>query len=138
MVKLIKNTDGLKPQHMSEIPLFEKIYMPLEYGDKLISRVYNDGSLYYLTQDREDSEYFVKGEEWDFIGCLSEKGIKEIELKIDAICKNIPQVTLQNHAVFELHWKLNCKDEMREFVISDVSDDQNEMFDEITEIVNSE
>lgn len=138
MVKLIKNTDGLKPQHISDMPLFEKVYMPLEYGDKLISRVYNDGSLYYLTQAREDFEYVVKGEEWNFIGCLSEKGIKEIELRIDTICENIPQVSLQNQTVYELIWKLKCNDEMREFLILDVSDDQNEMFDEITEIVNSD
>lgn len=138
MVKLIKNTDGLKPQHISEMPLFEKVYTPLEYGDKLISRVYNDGSLYYLTQDREDFEYVVKGEKWNFIGYLSEKGIREIKLKIDAICKNILPISLQNNAFYELRWKLNCKGEMHEFVISDVSDEQNEMFDEITEIVNSE
>jgi hypothetical protein len=138
MVILIKNTDGLKPQHISEMPLFEKVYTPLEYGDKLVSRVYNDGSLYYLTQDRENFEYVVKGEEWKFIGYLSEKGIKEIKLKIDAICKNILPISLQNNAFYELHWKMNCKGEMHEFVISDVSHDQNEMFDEITEIVNSE
>lgn len=138
MVKLIKNTEGLKPQHITEIPLFEKVYMPLEFGDKLISRVYNDGSLYYLTQARDDFDYVVTGEEWNYIGCLSEKGIKEIELKINTICKNIPQVSLQNQTIYEICWKLNCNGEMREFVILDVSNDPNEMFDEITEIVNSE
>lgn len=138
MIHLIKNTDGLKSQHMSEVPLFEKVYMPLEYGNKLISRVYRDGSLYYLEQPREDFEYFVKGEEWSFIGNLSEKGIKGIESIINSICKSTPQFSLQNHAVYEFHWKLNCDDGMREFVILNESDIQNDMFDEITEIVNSE
>ena len=102
MVELIKNTDGLKPQHVPGIPIFEKMYMPPEYGDKLISRVYSDGSLYYLAQPRGNSEYFVQGEKWSFIGCLSKKGTKDIELKIDRICKNIPQNSLQNTTTCEI------------------------------------
>lgn len=138
MIQLIQNTDGLKSLHKAQLPLFEKIYMPPEYGDKLVSRVYHDGSLYYLTQPRTEVGYVVKDQKWAFIGLLSEKGIKEIKLKIDTICKKSRQVQLQNLINYELVWRLNCGQGICEFGIVDDSDNQNQIFDEITEIVNME
>ncbi len=39
---------GLKEEHLNMNPLFEKVYTPPGYGEEMISRIYGDGSLYYL------------------------------------------------------------------------------------------
>jgi len=136
MQLLIKNTEGLKPQHQVEPPLFEKTYVPPSFGNHLVSRVYADGSLYYLSHSGNNG-LDDPDEKWNYISSVSEKGILGIRNILEN-CDNlaIAASTSANDSGAVI-WKIPCKGRIRKFVIFGVPDGDLNILHEIDLLVNT-
>lgn len=138
MAEYIKNINGLETKHNKQEPLFEKVYTPPEYGDKLVSRIYNDGSLYYLSQPRESNETLVKEEDWAFIGTVSETGINKIKEKLKKVCGFERIIENQGIRVGEYIWKTRCGLEIIEIMVYGVPEGKYAIFNEISDVINND
>jgi len=87
MIQFIQNINGIQPTHQNENPLFEKTNTPPDYGDSLISRLYSDGSLYYLSVSRNLDESAISSATWNFAATITEKGVKAIQEVLGKCCQ---------------------------------------------------
>lgn len=133
MTKFIKNNKGLKPNHQQEDPLFEKIYFPSGTGDKLVSRVYSDGSLYYLTHRGKEEK---PEEAWNLISFISEKGMSGIREKL-AKCCTLRPLTPKGNAMGAVVWLFPCANQIREHIITGIPEHEDLIFQEIDFLVNT-
>ena len=136
MVHFIKNTEGLEPHHQAEAPLFEKTYIPPSYGNHLVSRVYADGSLYYLSHARND-ELTDPDEKWNYISSVSEKGVLEIR-KILIKCGRLSvAASASANDSGAVIWKIPVEGEVRKFVLFGIPEGVLRIFHEIDLLVNT-
>ena len=137
MPLLVKNTKGLKPQHQAEAPLFEKTYVPPSFGNHLVSRVYADGSLYYLSHSGTNTCMNNPDEKWNYISSVSEKGILGIRDILDN-CSKLPTAspTLANVSG-AIIWKIPREGQIQKFVIFGVPEGDFKIFNEIDLLVNT-
>lgn len=136
MPHLIITIKGLKPQHRLEFPLFEKTYIPSDYGDQLVSRLYADGSLYYLSHTKTNC-LNNEDEKWNFISTISEKGIAEI-LSVLEKCKKITipeQIAGANSGA--IIWKFPDNGQILKMTIPVIQEGELKIFNEIEIIMNS-
>jgi len=137
MPHLIKTIMGLKPQHRLEFPLFEKTYIPSDHGDHLVSRLYADGSLYYLSQAKTNCVN-SEDEKWNFISTISEKGIAEI-LSVLEKCREtaIPEQPDGNNPG-SIIWKFAKNNgQILKMTIPVIHGVELKIFDEIEVLINS-
>ena len=136
MKQFIQNAAGIKSLHKDKLPVFEKNYIPPDYGDQLISRLYDDGSLYYLNLSRDKNESQIKEESWNFIISISSESVNAIQNKIKTICERgtfeVPATSNKG----EFDWKVNCNSEILHFHFWGLPQGQELIFSEIDEIVN--
>jgi hypothetical protein len=137
MPQLIKNIEGLKPQHQVEIPLFEKTYVPPSFGNHLVSRVYADGSLYYLSHSGENTCLNDPDEKWNYISSVSEKGVLGIRAIFDK-CHNLPiAASTSANASGAVIWKIPCKGQIMKIVLYGIPEGDLKIFNDIDFLVNT-
>ncbi len=137
MPLLNKNIEGLKTKHQAELPLFEKTYIPPSYGDHLLSRVYADGSLYYLSHSGENHCLNDPDERWNYISSISEKGVLGIRALLDK-CGNLPiAASMSANASGAFTWKIPREDHIQRIVLFGLPDEDLKIFDEIDLLVNT-
>lgn len=79
-VTLIAVREGLAVQHAEATPLLERISCPPSSGC-LTSRVYRDGTLYYLVKPGDEAP-----PRWNRIARLSESGVASLEKLYASLC----------------------------------------------------
>ncbi len=137
MPQFIKNTEGLKHQHQEEIPLFEKTYIPPSFGNHLVSRVYADGSLYYLSHSGENNSRNNPDEKWNYISSVSENGVLGIRAILEK-CNNLPiVVSTSANASGAVIWKIPQEDCIQKIVVFGVPEGALKIFNEIDILVNT-
>lgn len=137
MPQFIKNIKGLKPHHQQEIPLFEKTYIPPSIGNHLISRVYADGSLYYLSHSGESTCLNDADEKWNYISSVSEKGVLGIRAILEKCC-NLPiAVSTSANSSGAVIWKIPQEGRIQKIVVFGVPEGDLKIFDEIDILVNT-
>lgn len=137
MTSLIGNANGLKPHHLNELPLFEKTYLPPDYGDKLISRVYPDGSLYYLTQPRLQEKSNPETEKWNFIATVTQKGIAEIQKILEKCSEVDSEVVHGGNVRGAVIWKIVHFNHIHEVVIAGIPEGKFRIFQELDPIIST-
>lgn len=138
MPLLVKNIEGLKPQHQAEVPLFEKTYVPPSFGNHLVSRVYADGSLYYLSHSGENHCLNNPDEKWNYISSVSEKGVIGIRA-ILAKCSNLPiAASTSANASGAVIWKIPREGHIQKIVLFGVPEGESKIFNEIDFLVNTQ
>jgi hypothetical protein len=136
MSLLIKNTEGLKPQHQVEPPLFEKTYIPPSIGNHLVSRVYADGSLYYLSHSGNNC-LDDPDEKWNYISSVSEKGVLGIRAILEKCC-NLPiAVAASANSSGAVIWKIPQEGHIQKIAVFGVPEGNLKIFDEIDFLVNT-
>ncbi len=136
MPLLIKNIEGLKPQHLEETPLFEKTYIPPSFGNHLVSRVYADGSLYYLSHTGNNC-LNDPDEKWNYISSVSEKGILGIR-DILKKCSKLPiAASMSANAMGAFTWKIPREGHIQKIVLFGIPEGDLKIFAEIDILVNT-
>jgi len=136
MPLLVKNIEGLKPQHQEELPLFEKTYVPPSYGNHLVSRVYADGSLYYLSHSG-DNCLNDPDEKWNFISSVSEKGVFGIRAILEK-CNNLPIASSSSaNTSGAFIWKIPREGQIQKIVLFGLPEGELKIFNEIDLLVNT-
>jgi hypothetical protein len=125
---------GLTPAHRHEAPLFEKTYVPPRQGARLVSRVYADGSLYYLSQAREPGGADDADKTWNAISRLTDKGLSDLREALEACCKIESNPRLDAGTVV---WKVSCAGRIHEVVVSGVPEGNEKRFDRVDAILNT-
>lgn len=135
MIQYIKTTKGLKDIHQEEFPLFEKTYVPPGFGNKHISRLYADGSLYYLISSGKD-EHGNDSEKWNYISAVTENGLPEIKNLLDTVCKLKVNRNFAGNNMGAIIWKIACENQVKEYIIAGLPDDDSKIFTEIDTLIN--
>lgn len=136
MTQFYQNSNGIKSHHHQESLLFEKEYFPPDYGEKLISRLYSDGSLYYLSQvEKSHSDDIVK--KWNFISTVSEKGLKQILAILKKCCKVSTEVKVSGNSTGTVIWRIQCTKKVKEIIILGIPDIKHKYFIDIDNLVNA-
>jgi hypothetical protein len=125
---------GLKAAHRQEAPLFEKTYVPPREGARLISRVYADGSLYYLSQARDPGGADDADKKWNGISTLTDKGLVDLREALEACCKTEGNPRLDAGTVV---WKISCAGQIHEVVIAGVPEGNEKRFERVDAILNT-
>lgn len=136
MPHLIKTIEGLKPQHRLEFPLFEKTYIPSAYGDQLVSRLYADGSLYYLSHAKTNC-LNNEDEKWNFISTISEKGIAGILLVLEKCKKTAIPEQLEGNNSGAIIWKFPDNGQILRMTIPVILEGELKIFNEIDLLMNT-
>lgn len=136
MPLLVKNIQGLKPKHQEELPLFEKAYVPPSFGNHLVSRVYADGSLYYLSHSGNNC-LNDPDEKWNYISSLSEKGVFGICAILEK-CSNLPiAASTSANASGAVIWKIPHEGQIQKIILFGVPEGDLKIFNEIDLLVNT-
>ena len=137
MPLLNKNIEGLKPQHLDETPLFEKTYVPPSFGNHLVSRVYADGSLYYLSHSGDNHCLNDPDEKWNYISSVSEKGVLGIRTLLEK-CDNLPiAASMSANASGAFTWKIPREGHIQKIVLFGIPDGDWKIFNDIDTLVNT-
>jgi hypothetical protein len=89
--------DGLTPLHLREPPVVERVSCPPQ-ASCLTSRVYGDGTLYYLV----GSEDAATTRRWNRIGQLTPEGVRKLQELYASLCGQVDPV-LANDAGSDRH-----------------------------------
>jgi len=136
MPQFIKNIEGLKPHHQGKTPLFEKTYIPPSFGNHLVSRIYADGSLYYLSHSGNEC-LNDPDEKWNYISSISEKGVLGIRAILEKCC-NLPiAASASANASGAVIWKIPREGQIQKIVLFGVPEGDLKIFHEIDLIVNT-
>ena len=136
MPHLTKIIKGLRPQHKLEFPLFEKIYIPSGHGDQLVSRLYSDGSLYYLSHAKANCVN-NDDEKWNFISTISEKGINGILAVLEKCRETAIPEQLDGNSPGVIIWKFPTNGQILKMTIPVIHGVELKIFDEIEVLINS-
>lgn len=137
MTEFLEYTAGLKLHHQKENPLFEKTYIPPLRGAKLVSRVYADGSLYYLSRENYPETLESKETHWNFISSVSGIGIELIKNLLEKGCGINHEIPPSGNSMGAVMWKISCESGIREIVIPGIPSGKFRIFSDIDEAVNS-
>lgn len=136
MPHLIKNTEGLKPHHQVENPLFEKTYVPPGFGNHLVSRLYADGSLYYLSHSGNNC-LNDPDEKWNYISSVSEKGVTGIRAILEKCCELAETTPASANDAGAVIWKIPCEGKNHKIVIPGIPEGDLQIFHEIDLLINT-
>ncbi|MEN8115379.1 MAG: hypothetical protein ABFS16_00250 [Bacteroidota bacterium] len=127
MSQFIQNNIGLKEQHKNQNPLFEKTYIPPDYGERLISRVYPDGCLYYLNTN----------DNWNYISILKNEGLEDLKVVLIECCKVKNEIKADGNLKGVVIWKLQCESQINEIIIAGIPSVEYNLFQKIDDIINT-
>lgn len=111
-VQLMTIVEGLSPKHLGGPPILERISCPPR-ANCLTSRVYRDGTLYYLMDPSDAAP-----PRWNRIARLSPAGIESLEKLYVSVCGKEDPV-LGNDAGSDRH-RVNVPGCTQEFVITGI------------------
>lgn len=137
MTELLEYTTGLKLHHQKENPLFEKTYIPPLRGAKLVSRVYADGSLYYLSRENHPETMESPDLHWNYISLVSGKGMELIKNMLGIGCGINDQIPSSGNSMGAVMWKISCENGIREMIIPGIPSGKYRIFLDIDEAVNA-
>lgn len=137
MVQLIQVTDGLKDEHVSDKPLLEKTYIPPQYGERLVSRIYDDGSLYYLSETETRDNGIKTDGKWNFITKISDKGIEKINNKLEK-CRSFKSVIRNDRiSLGEFVWKIKMDSGYKVLLVFGIPEGRYNVLNEIEDVINA-
>jgi hypothetical protein len=135
MVQFINHIKGLKTNHINESPLFEKVYIPPDYGSRQVSRLYPDGSFYMMNLPRQ-IELETGNESWGFISSIVNEGVESIK-RLLIKCRKCKNDNIQNKSVKGIEiWRFLCKNEIFEVVNTVLPETKNEIFNHIEQVID--
>jgi len=137
MTEFVEYTAGLKLHHQKENPLFEKTYFPPLRGAKLVSRVYADGSLYYLSRENQPENLESEEKHWNYISSVSGKGIQLIKNMLGIGCKINDEIPPSGNSMGTVMWKISCENGIREMIIPGIPSGKYRIFLDIDEAINA-
>ncbi|MBN2635899.1 MAG: hypothetical protein JXR61_06490 [Prolixibacteraceae bacterium] len=137
MNQFIDIKKGLKEDHLSASPLFEKIYTPPGYGNDMISRLYNDGSLYYLVSTPGSSNNSEHDSSWGYVSSIDNEGV----MKIVDLLKQCCEIDFNEKAPGNLpglvKWKFLCYDTIKQVDVKGIPDGDEKLFNKIDYLVST-
>ena len=136
MTQLISTIEGLKPRHQQEFPLFEKTYIPPSYGNPLVSRIYADGSLYYLSQTVNVENDSEAGKKWKFISAVTEKGLVQLKTLLTEAFKLENKNPPSGNSMGSCIWKMVRDNQIKETIVLGIPAGSYKIFDEIDSAIN--
>jgi hypothetical protein len=128
-MELTPVVDGLLPQHRGEAPIVEKVSCPPR-SDCLTSRVYRDGTLYYLV----DAGGTEPSKRWRMIARITPQGVESLEKLYASLCGKVDPV-LGNDAGSELH-RVTVPGCTQEFVVTGIPSGGLARIGEANDIIN--
>lgn len=134
MPEFLAISTGLKDQHQKEKPLFEKLYFAPRSNSGLISRLYNDGSLYYLTENKLDK---TTGQFWIYISSVSEKGIILIQSIIESFLKHSVEMPDSGNTSGSVIWRFYFGATVQETKVMGIPAGTYRILTEIDDAVNA-
>lgn len=137
MTEFVEYTAGLKLHHQKENPLFEKTYIPPLRGAKLVSRVYADGSLYYLSRENPPENLESPPQHWNYISSVSGKGTELIKEMLVLCCSMNAEIPSSGNSMGAVMWKISCKNGIREMIIPGIPSGKYRIFLDIDEAINA-
>lgn len=137
MIQFIKIKKGLKEEHLDMNPLFEKIYTPPGYGEDMISRLYRDGSLYYLIDNEDASEETIVNDTWGYVSKIQGEGVELISNLLEKCCETVFVKKEEGNLPGMIKWKFFCGDKIKEVVIRGLPVENEKLFSEIDELVST-
>ena len=135
MNQFLTVTKGLKDTHQEEFPLFEKTYVPPGMGNRHISRLYADGSLYYLISSisHENSD---EPDRWNYISAVTERGMEGIRNLLASVCQLKINRNFSANNMGAIIWKVICDNQVKEFIIAGLPEKDNQIFTDIDTLIN--
>lgn len=137
MNQFIDIKKGLKEEHQNARPLFEKVYTPPGYGNDMISRLYNDGSLYYLVSDPNFPKKYVQESAWRYISNVDTEGIISIKNLLKKCCEIDFQEKAPGNLPGLVTWKFFCDNKIKQVDIKGIPKGDEKYFDKIDNLVST-
>jgi hypothetical protein len=137
MTHFIENKKGLKDKHKEEDPLFEKKYLLSEDGKKMVSRLYRDGSLYYLTDKKDVSGGEKIKSSWNCVSTVHEEGARMVKDKLQECCQTDFSTKDEENYPGATSWRFLCGDKFREIIIKGTPEGKEQIFSEIDYLISS-
>jgi hypothetical protein len=132
-VQFLTISSGLTENHQTVSPILEKtLYYP-KNTNRLVARVYEDGTLYYLVEKEPTNPNWVK------ISMLSTIGIEKLIATIAKCCqKKQKDIEFKANNMGSINWKLRKNSAaIVEFSVPISNDAQFSDFNELDIIINS-
>lgn len=128
-VQFIESTTGLRPEHLAQTPLLEKVWCP-RGADCEVMRVYGDGALYL--QDRRDPA----APAWSYLTQVKDAGLRKLEATFDGLCglRGQPPTDAAAEGAVTYRWSTSAC--AREVVVQGVSYGDWAPLAEVPNIVN--
>jgi len=122
------------PEHENLNPLYEKSYFPPDYGSKQVSRLYADGSLYYLTHVDKSNEDEGK---WGFISTVKNAGLQKIKAILSK-SKRLKSDDIKSGKVKGIIiWKIPVNNKIFEIATTIIPESKLKILGEINNLVNN-
>ncbi|WP_321372924.1 hypothetical protein [uncultured Draconibacterium sp.] len=131
MNSFIKNTDGLNPEHKNQLPVLEKEYQPPGVDRTEITRLYADGSLYFLfvTGERTGNE------KWGAHLMVKKNAIDKIRNVIEESAELSSDELTGNYKGLAI-WRILYDNTINEVVTTIIPASKHIIFKEIQELIN--
>ena len=132
MIHFINTSEGIREEHQKQTPLFEKEFIPSVKSPTEVTRLYKDGTLYFLKISAEE-----KGkEQWGASLRITKLGMEKIGTLLKHCC-NLDSDDIKNGNYMGLViWRVWCNNEIIELVTTLVPASKHVIFNEIQELVN--
>ncbi len=137
MNQFIKIKKGLKEEHLNMSPLFEKVYTPPGYGEDMISRLYRDGSLYYLIDNEDAYEETIVNDIWGYVSKIQSEGVELITSLLEKCCETVFVQKEEGNLPGVTKWKFFCGDKIKEVVIRGLPVGNEKLFTEIDNLIST-
>ena len=134
---MTETTTGLQKEHKNQFPIFEKKYTPPGGGKELVSRLYKDGSLYYLTDNKDEKDTGNFKPAWGFISSVYPEGVKQIEKKLSDLCNQTLKQKDKGNAPGATSWKYFCDGKLTEIIVRGIPENEENVFLEIDQLISS-
>lgn len=128
-VALTAATEGLSAQHAAATPVLERISCPPR-SNCLTSRVYRDGTLYYLLEPADAAP-----PRWNRIARMSSDGVQKLEKLYASLCGKEDPV-LGNDSGSD-HHRVSVPGCTAEFVVTGIPAGELAPIQQVTEIINT-
>ena len=119
---------GIKENHLNAAVWFEKTYNPPAHGNSQISRLYDDGS-YYLLSDSGT---------WTYISQLTSAGLNEMKEVLEECCLLKSSSKENGNQPGMVIWELLCSNEYHQITIAGIPTKEFHAFKKVEKILNTQ
>jgi len=137
MNQFIDIKKGLKEDHLSVSLLFEKVYTPPGYGNEMISRLYNDGSLYYLVSNPDSSTNSEQDSSWAYVSSIDNEGIIMIKNLLKKCCEIDFNEKAPGNLPGLVKWKFLCDNKIKQVDVKGIPEGDEKLLNEIDTLVST-